>query len=129
MNEPLDTRRDGNDPIVDKAKALFDDSVDSLDAATLSRLNQGRHRALAELERRGSISPWLQWLPATGIAAAVILAVIVMRGPESVDVVTEAATALDFEMLLEEDSLEMLEELEFYLWLEASDLEANGNVG
>jgi hypothetical protein len=32
-------------------------------------------------------------------------------------------------MLLEEDSLDMLEELEFYYWLEASDLEANGNVG
>ena len=129
MNEPLDTRPDGNDPIVDKAKALFDDSVDSLDAATLSRLNQSRHRALTELERRGSISAWLRWLPATGIAATAILAVIVMRGPESVDVLTEAATTLDFEMLLEEDSLDMLEELEFYLWLDASDLETNGNVG
>jgi len=129
MNDPLDTRRDGNDPIVDKAKALFDDSVDSLDAATLSRLNQRRHRALAELEHKGSINPWLRWLPATGITATAILAVIVMRGPEGVDVIAERVTAVDFEMLLEEESLDMLEELEFYLWLEATDLEANGNVG
>ena len=129
MNEPLDTRRDGNDPIVDKAKALFDDSVDSIDAATLSRLNQSRHRALVELEREGSIKPWLRWLPATGVAATAILAVIVMRGPEGVDVITEQVTVFDFEMLLEEDSLDMLEELEFYLWLEATDLETNGNVG
>jgi len=98
MNEPLDTGRDGNDPIVDKAKALFDDSG-------------------------------LRWLPATGIAATAILAVIVMRGPEGVDVITEQETVFDFEMLLEEDSLDMLEELEFYLWLEATDLETNGNVG
>ena len=96
---------------------------------TLSRLNQGRHRALAELQRASSVGPWLRWLPATGIAAAALLAVMVMRGPDGVDTIEGPATASDFEMLLEEDSLDMLEELEFYYWLEASDLEANGNVG
>jgi hypothetical protein len=129
MNEPMKTKQKDNDPIVEKAKALFDDSVDSLDAATLSRLNQGRHRALAELERGSSAKPWLRWAPATGIAATVLLAVIVMRGPDGVDAIEGPVTASDFEMLLEEDSLDMLEELEFYFWLEASDLEANGNVG
>jgi hypothetical protein len=117
------------DPMVDKAKALFDDSVDGLDAATLSRLNQGRHRALAELERKGSVHRWSRWAPATGIAATVLLAVMVMRGPEGVDAFDGSVTASDFEMLLEEDNLDMLEELDFYLWLEASDLEAGGNVG
>ena len=129
MNEPLNTTQDDNEPIADQARALFDDSVDSLDAATLSRLNQSRQRALAELEGKGSINDWLRWLPATGIAATVLLAVMVMREPEVVDVLDGPVTAFDFEMLLEEDSLDMLEELEFYLWLEASDLEANGNVG
>jgi hypothetical protein len=129
MNEPLDTKRDGNEQIVDKAKALFDDSVDSLDAATLSRLNQGRHRALAELERGSSTGRWLRWAPATGIAATVVLAIVVMRGPDGVDALEGPVTASDFEMLLGEDSLDMLEELEFYLWLEATDLETNGNVG
>ena len=38
-------------------------------------------------------------------------------------------TASDFEMLLEEDSLEMFEDLEFYALLDAVDSEANGNVG
>ncbi len=58
-----------------------------------------------------------------------LLAVMVMRGPDGVDAIEGPATASDFEMLLEEDSLDMLEELEFYFWLEASDLEVNGNVG
>lgn len=129
MNAPLDSKRTDNERIVDKAKALFDDSVDNLDAATLSRLNQGRHRALAELERGSSIKPWLRWVPATGIAATALLAVMVMRGPGGVDSLEGPVTASDFEMLLEEDSLDMLEELEFYLWLEASDLEVTGNVG
>ena len=31
-----------------QAKEAFDSSVDRLDAATLSRLNRGRHAALAE---------------------------------------------------------------------------------
>lgn len=129
MNEPMDTKQKDNDPVVEKAKVLFDDSVDSLNAATLSRLNQGRHRALAELERASSVNPWLRWVPATGIAATVLLAVIVLRGLDGVDAIEGPATALDFEMLLEEDSLDMLEELEFYFWLEASDLEVDGNVG
>ncbi len=129
MNEPMDTKRKDNDPIVEKAKALFDDSVDSLDAATLSRLNQGRHRALAELERASSVNLWLRWVPATGIAATLLLAVIVLRGLDGVDAIEGPATASDFEMLLEEDSLDMLEELDFYFWLEASDLEVDGNVG
>jgi hypothetical protein len=36
------------------------------------------------------------------------------------------STATDFEILLNEDNLEMLEELEFYSWL---DLDAGANVG
>ena len=129
MNEPMDVKHKDDDQIVEKAKVLFDDSVDSLDAATLSRLNQGRHRALAELQRASSASPWLRWVPATGIAAAALLAVMVMRGPDDVDAIEGPVTASDLEMLLEEDSLDTLEELEFYYWLEASDLEVNGNVG
>ncbi|NIA26419.1 MAG: hypothetical protein GWP02_00045 [Desulfobulbaceae bacterium] len=129
MNKPLDSKQKGDDPIADKAKALFDDSVDRLDAATLSRLNQGRHRALAELERKSWVGHWLRWAPATGVAATVLLAVMVLRGPDGVDALEGSVTVSDFEMLLGEDSLDMLEELEFFLWLEASDLEANANVG
>ncbi len=41
MNDP-----GKNEQIEDRAKTLFDESVERLDAATLSRLNQGRHKAL-----------------------------------------------------------------------------------
>ena len=34
-----------------KASELFNESVEQLDGATLSRLNQGRHKALEELQR------------------------------------------------------------------------------
>ena len=35
----------------------------------------------------------------------------------------------DFELLLGEDNLEMIEDLEFYSWLEASELGADGDLG
>ena len=110
-----------------QAKELFDESVERLDAATLSRLNQGRHRALAELDR-GTSQPgvWLRWVPVTGVAAAALVTVMVMNGQTPGD---QPVTASDFEMLLEEDSLEMLDELEFYTWLELVGAEAEGNVG
>ncbi len=108
-----------------QAKELFDDSVERIDAATLSRLNQGRHEALAEPQKPSGIG---QWVPATGVAAAVV-AVIVMSGPSADDVDEPAVTAADFEMLLEEDGLEMFEDLEFFTLLDEVDSEANGNVG
>ena len=132
MNEPTDKAT--NDPrkdaqFADEAKQLFDDSVDSLDAATLSRLNQGRLRALAELSSTRTRGQWLGWIPAAGVAVAVLVTVMIMRGPNGVDIPIESVTTTDFEILLDEDSLEMLEDLEFYSWLESVDLDANGNVG
>ena len=124
MNDPGNSEQ-----IAKQAKELFDDSVERLDAAALSRLNQGRHQALAELQRSGSAVRWGRWIPATGVAAAAVVTVIVMRGPAGVDVKLDPLTASDFEMLLEADSLEMFENLEFYTLLDEVDSDANGNVG
>lgn len=112
----------------EQAKELFDDSVEKLDAATLSRLNQGRHRALEELHRPGIVH-WGRLAPAAGAAAAAAVAVLVIQGPATINGVEDPVTAADFEMLLEADSLEMLEDLEFYSLLDVVDAETNGNVG
>jgi hypothetical protein len=122
MNDP------GNDEqIANQAKELFDDSVERLDAAALSRLNQGRHRALAELVPSGPSATWVRWVPAAGVTAAAVVTVMVMRGPQVEEIAP--MTASDFEMLLEEDSLEMFEDLEFFTVLDAVDSGADGNVG
>ena len=114
-----------DEQLTDQARKVFDQSVERLDAATLSRLNRSRHRALAE-----AASPrrnWVRWMPATGAAAAVLLAVFALRGPVDVDVIT--APVSDLEILLGEDSIEMLEDLEFYSWLDTQELEGDGNLG
>jgi len=107
-----------------EAKTLFDASVDKLDAATLSTLNQSRQRALAGLHAQPT--PWLRWVPAAGVAAATLLAVmVILPDPASVQVVP--AAVMDMEILLGEDSIEMLEDLEFYTWIDM--LEQDNDVG
>ena len=117
------------EPVTDVAKELFDDSVERIDAATLSRLNQSRHRALEELAQPTGKARWGLWVPTTGVAAAAVLAVMVMRGPADVDMIESAVNVSDFEMLLEAESLEMFENLEFYSLLDELDSDIGGDVG
>ena len=105
-------------------KATFDESVDSLDAAALSRLNRNRHAALAELERPRR--RWSVWMPATGAAAAVLLSFVLLQSPGDIGDVAETASVTDMEILLGEDSIEMLEDLEFYSWIDIA--ETDGDV-
>ena len=105
---------------VQQTKEAFDQSVDGLDAATLSRLNRGRQAALAEAAQPHR--QWLRWIPATGVAAAVLLAVVTIQSPGDVEVISAPAT--DLEILLGEESIEMLEDLEFYSWLETQEDES-----
>ena len=133
MSEPRDREiSEADERAVKRAKELFDASVEQLDGATLSRLNQGRHAALAELHGARHRAQWLRWVPATGVAAAAVVTVMIMNGPDGVVVPADSdtpVTVTDFEMLLDDENLEMLEELEFYSWLEFAELDANGNVG
>ena len=112
-----------------QAKALFDDSVERLDAETLSRLNRGRQRALQEIDAARPAGQWARWVPAGGLAAAAVVAVVVWQGAPVEHSAPEAGALADFEILLSEDSLEMLEDLEFYSWMDAANVDAGNDVG
>ncbi len=135
MNNPTDDDRRTRDPssngdgideesFAGRARELFDDSVERLDASTLSKLNQARHAALAASSRPAA--NWSRWMPATGLAAAAVIAVIVLQGRAGVDMPGDAD---DFEILLGQDDLEMIEELEFYSWIDLAELGAADDVG
>ena len=109
-----------------ETKKLFDQSVDGLDASTLSRLNRSRQLALAEPQRARTIL--LRWAPLTGIAAAVLIAVMVTRVPTNVDGLEMPVAVTDMEILLGEESFDMLEDLEFYSWLDTVEAEAGDDV-
>ncbi len=112
---------------LDEAKASFDESVDSLDAATLSRLNRGRQAALQAAS--STRSPLLRWMPATGVAAAMFVAVMMFNTPTIETPLVPEVAGTDFEILLGEEDIEFLEELEFYSWLGTMDMDEGADVG
>ena len=117
MKERKDLAAD--ERFAESAKAHFDASVQGLDGQTQSRLNQARHKALAELD--SGRPAWVQWAPVTGVAAAAVVAVVMWSGAPQTGDLAAPAVASDMEILLTEDSLEMLEDLEFYSWMELDE--------
>ena len=113
-----------------KARAVFDGSVENLDAEIRSRLNRARQAALAAGEPERAPT-WRSWAPAGAIAAAVVAAVLwrmpgvndasQMRvdGEAPIEIVELAAEGDDFELLSEDP--------EFYTWV--ADQAGNGSNG
>lgn len=128
--DPGNNAPDSEEQFAAQAKELFDDSVDRLDAATLSKLNQRRQAALARVRRAQPAQAWLRWAPASGLAAAAVVAVMMMQGPGVTNIpAMPDSAATDFEILLGDEQLEMIEELEFYSWIDMADEDVFDNVG
>ncbi len=70
-----------NDPLEERSRALFRDSVENMDFAMRSRLTQARVAALAAAEHG---RPWVlrpsTWAPAAGVTAAAVLGVALWFG-------------------------------------------------
>jgi hypothetical protein len=111
-----------------RAQTLLRESAEQLDGATSSRLTQARHAALAAAERRQSKTRyWL--LPATGVAAAAVIAVAltnhsVRESEHMAATVADAAAIDDMEIVTADDSLEFYRDVDFYAWLAVIDEEA-----
>jgi hypothetical protein len=107
----------------DQARDLLDASTQSLDAATVSRLNRARQRALAAAAPR----PALRWSRRLAVAASLLLAAVIWWPDTTQDPASAGASTLSPEEaeLLADDEFEMTDDLEFYAWLDA-DGEHNG---
>lgn len=104
------------------SRATLDESVDALDAATLSALNRGRQRALAAA--RGRAQRW-RWPVAAALAASLAVAVTLVRSPLVEPPVVPAADTLmvrDLELVAGAD-FELYEDWEFYAWLEGQHVD------
>ena len=101
-----------------KARELFEDSVERLDARTRSKLTQARNRALDEVKKGAVRRRWI-WAPAGGFALAAVVAVgIVLSSGRTTQ---PAPTALDdLEIVADQENLDLLQDqdVEFYAWLD-----------
>ncbi len=97
----------------DEVKSVFDQSIEQVDAETVSRLNNIRNIALDTAT--GKSRHWI-FYPAGAFAAA-SLAIIIFNVIQH-DVSTSTIKAEDIEIISAADGLDFYENLEFYWWLE-----------
>jgi hypothetical protein len=110
-----------------RSKTVFDTSVSELNGNVRSRLTQARHAAVAELER-GKRPVWQRMLvPASGLAATAIIAALVFMPDMHRAGPVGPALADDMPLLLDSDNMDMLENLEFYAWLDDDTLDDGDN--
>lgn len=115
-----------DDPLLDpanarlaaRARAVLEDSAQALDAATLSRLNRARQRAL-DAARAPRHAAWRGPALAAG-AFATVAALALWQLPRPA-LAPDAAAPLaeDLALVAAGSDLELVEDLEFYAWLDA----------
>jgi hypothetical protein len=111
-----------------RSRAVFDHSVESLDAMTRSRLARSRARALEQLRHR-RVRWSSSWIPVGAAAAAAIAGLLLWQAERRPAPHGESSLAAfeDLDLVVGSDELAMFEEDgEFYAW--AAD-EAAGDVG
>jgi len=101
-----------------RARQVLRDSVEYLDARTVSRLTRARHAALQQLPQRR-----VQWLrrtlvPVGSAVAAVFVAIVLWTGPMSrLNRASPEFAPEDMEMITDEENLDLVRELDFYSWV------------
>jgi len=121
------TNRQSGQQWLARTRRQLDDSEDALDGATLGRLRAARREALARRAASHSWRPRHFLVPGLSLALALVvvaglnLSIIVPPGQQSL----QSATLLeDLPILSGVESLDLIGEMEFYLWVEqaSSDL-------
>jgi hypothetical protein len=102
----------------ERARALFEESVERLDARTRSKLTQARNRALDEVKKGAARRRWV-WAPAGGFALAAVVAVGIVLSSGRTQQPAPAALE-DLEIVADSENLDLLQDqdVEFYAWLD-----------
>src|SRR5512143_569209 len=105
----MSERKTAPDGLEQRTKQLFDASVAGLDAATRSQLTRARHVALEELAPAKARGWRWSLVPAGGVAAAAVLAVLLVVHPRPpTETGMQGSSLGDLEILLGEEDLQML---------------------
>lgn len=105
----------------ERAKSLFDASVAELGGNIRSQLTRSRHAAIADVEQRSQRSARRGWMPAVGAAAVALTVTAVLF--TGITLRRDATPGFDdVALLLDDDDLDLVEEMEFYAWLDNAAL-------
>jgi hypothetical protein len=107
-------KNDDFDLYIEAFRKRFEDSIESLDGATASRITRIRYQALQQAGKRTGFSAWL---PAGALATACLGLVIYSLMPRQT---VENTSSVDEVEIISE--LDLYEDLEFYEWLELHEL-------
>jgi hypothetical protein len=111
------------DKVAARSRDLFIDSARAIDGETGARLAAARGRAMNALAEKPSRVA-MRWMPVAGVVAAVSLVAVVWlpAGPGDDLPLPVNGRVLenpaDIDILLQEDGLEMIEDLDFYSWID-----------
>lgn len=104
---------------IDAIKHRFDQSIDQIDAGTLSGLNNIRHNALDFADKKYRHRVLLPVGAMVAVSIAVIVFTLVRPDSSSSPFIAE-----DIEMLSTSDGIDFYENLEFYQWLDEYEISA-----
>lgn len=132
MNKRVNNKSDnfsgkGDEAFLDKIRQDLDQSCDRLDGHTQSRLNSIRHAAVEHgLERQPRWHSRVLLAPFGGLVTACVLVVVVslvyQQPGTPMPSIPDSRTAIeDLDILTSAESLEFIENLEFYQWLEENE--------
>ena len=105
-----------DEEFIKSVKTALDDTTNNLDATTRSGLTAARYKALDQKDNKRALIPWS--IP-TGAFASLAAALLVFSLWSGNSVQDNSSMIEDMELLSSNESFDLLEELEFYEWLES----------
>jgi hypothetical protein len=105
-----------------RAQEVLRASADALDGNIRSRLTQARSAAIEEARQARLSFAWRRWVPAGALAGAAALALVLWSGaPRAPGPATPHNSFEDLDLIVTSESFELLEDLEFYEWVAATE--------
>ena len=105
-----------------RAQELLRASADGLDGHIRSRLTQARSAAIEEARKSRAPFIWRTLVPAGALASVAALAFVLWNGSQQAPGPAALHPALDdIDLMVTSESFELLEDLEFYEWVAATD--------
>ena len=109
------------DELAGSVRDSLEQSLEHLDAATLSRLNQARQNALTIKQRRVSGLPWLAAGSLAVIAISILASRLLLTSPDTLNDNMPLASIDDAEFIVVSEDIELLENLDFVSWMVTQD--------